>query len=436
MFAVVRVLAIVVLAATLGAGALYFDFFPGRFFRDAFVALDAVIEQQKQLGSPVNGTGITMLDAERSGVVRHVEDATADGYTLVSLTSGDTVKLLDMRGRAVHEWRVNYADIWEPSEEITQLVPERFIFIRKARMYPDGRLLLIFSAWATTPYGYGIAMVDRDSRLLWKDCRAIHHSFDQAADGTIYALHHEVRSGEDGPYLDDGVLLYGADGELQERFSLFDAFADSRFAEVLEELPDSGADGVGNLLHSNDIEVLDAPRAGSFPFAEQGDLLVSFREIDGIAVVDPGTRRVKWFRKGYWHKQHDPDFLSNGNILLFDNVYVNSGERDIPVSRVLEFDPQTMEIVWQYTDTEGEVFFSAARGSQQRLANGNTLITESGGGRIFEVTRAGEVVWEYFTPVRINTALHIAPMTLWAWRYRPDQARFLQDAAAADPAAG
>ena len=31
----------------------------------------------------------------------------------------------------------------------------------------------------------------------------------------------------------------------------------------------------------------------------------------------------------------------------------------------------------------------------QRLPNGNTLITESDAGRVFEVTEGGDIVWEF-----------------------------------------
>jgi archaeosine-15-forming tRNA-guanine transglycosylase len=40
------------------------------------------------------------------------------------------------------------------------------------------------------------------------------------------------------------------------------------------------------------------------------------------------------------------------------------------------------------------------RGDQQRLTNGNTLITESEGGRILEIAPDGEIVWEFINPVR------------------------------------
>ena len=45
-------------------------------------------------------------------------------------------------------------------------------------------------------------------------------------------------------------------------------------------------------------------------------------------------------------------------------------------------------------------FFSRTCGSNQRLPNGNTLITETDYGRVFEVTRDNEIVWEFISPYR------------------------------------
>jgi hypothetical protein len=103
-----------------------------------------------------------------------------------------------------------------------------------------------------------------------------------------------------------------------------------------------------------------------------------------------------------------------GNILVFDNgglagfgalmpglpPYWPNAYRDY--SRVIEFDPQTLEIVWEYVLRDPgpleRKFFSWFISSAQRLVNGNTLITEGAGGRVFEVTREGEIVWEYISP--------------------------------------
>jgi hypothetical protein len=71
-------------------------------------------------------------------------------------------------------------------------------------------------------------------------------------------------------------------------------------------------------------------------------------------------------------------------------------------SRVLEFDPVTLELVWQYSQaTSGtgmDGFFGHYINSAQRLPNGNTLIDEGADGRFFEVTREHEIVWEYVSP--------------------------------------
>jgi hypothetical protein len=71
-------------------------------------------------------------------------------------------------------------------------------------------------------------------------------------------------------------------------------------------------------------------------------------------------------------------------------------------SRLLEIDPVTKHIVWQYTAEDSGrppwTFFSSFVSNAQRLPNGNTLITEGMHGRIFQVTPSGQVAWEYLTP--------------------------------------
>ena len=86
--------------------------------------------------------------------------------------------------------------------------------------------------------------------------------------------------------------------------------------------------------------------------------------------------------------------LDSGNLLIFDNGLRRGW------SRVIELDPLTGEIAWEYRADPPESFYSKSRGSSQRLPNGNTLICESDRGRAFEVTASGEVVWEWLNPAR------------------------------------
>ena len=126
---------------------------------------------------------------------------------------------------------------------------------------------------------------------------------------------------------------------------------------------------------------------------------------------------VTWLARGDWQKQHDPDFLANGNILLFNNIDLKLNEAGERVSSVIEFNPQTQAVEWSFSGTQSEPLYTSARGSQQRLPNGNTLITESQSGRIIEVTRTGEVVWEYYNPDRYGPNGDQLPSIFWASRY-------------------
>src|SRR3546814_11380361 len=92
-----------------------------------------------------------------------------------------------------------------------------------------------------------------------------------------------------------------------------------------------------DFIHTNTIEYIDAEKAAVLPFAEEGQVLLSFRDIGTLAVIDLGSEEIVWARRGDWAGQHDPDILPNGNILLFDNLgKLGPGGR----SRILALAPQ------------------------------------------------------------------------------------------------
>ena len=139
--------------------------------------------------------------------------------------------------------------------------------------------------------------------------------------------------------------------------------------------------------HANTIVPLDDDR-----------IMVSFRNTSTVGIVDCATGNFSW-KLGYdvLSQQHDPNMLENGNILIFDNGSHRKSDARTP-SRVIEVDPATDEIVWEYRDQPAFNFFSPYISGARRLPNGNTLITEGNFGRLFQVTPEGQVVWEYINP--------------------------------------
>ena len=196
------------------------------------------------------------------------------------------------------------------------------------------------------------------------------------------------------PVIEDRVVYLDARGQVERGFSILEAFERSPFMGAVDEVMARQLKTKGDLLHTNSIVILDGKLADRHQAFAAGNLLLSFRPLDAIGIVDPKTETLVWFKKGSFAKQHDPKLLPNGNLLLFDNMGIRKR------SRILELDPIEGGIVWQYMGSDESPFYSASCGIAEVLPNGNTLITESDNGRAFEVTREGEIVWEFLSPHR------------------------------------
>jgi len=152
----------------------------------------------------------------------------------------------------------------------------------------------------------------------------------------------------------------------------------------------------GHILHTNTIEVFDGSQQSAFDHFKKGNVLVSILVIDMIGILDLEKQELVWsMGGGMWAKQHQPTLLRGGRMLIFDNKYIDGRQ-----SRVIEFDPRTQQIFWQYGNKPEEQFYSGSCGSCQRLPNGNTLITVTDAGAALEVTDNGTIVWQYINPHR------------------------------------
>ena len=212
--------------------------------------------------------------------------------------------------------------------------------------------------------------------------------------------------------LSDFVVELSAEGRELRKIPLLRAHDGTPYLRLLDRSP-WYLGRSGDYLHTNTIDYIDAGIARHFDFAREGQLLLSMRETGAIAVLDPDRGKLVWAMRGSWVGQHDPDMLVNGHILLFDN---NGHFGTHGQSRVIEVDPKDERIVWSYAGSADAPLDSRIRSAQQRLANGNTLITESDGGRLLEVTQQGEIVWEYVNPVRGGEGERLIPVVSWGQR--------------------
>jgi hypothetical protein len=159
---------------------------------------------------------------------------------------------------------------------------------------------------------------------------------------------------------------------------------------VIGSLFPAGLLDPADILHANDVEILSQDDAPAFPLFAAGDALVSMKRMNLLIVFNPDSGRVKWSHTGPWLRQHDPDFLPDGRILVFDNR-----ERFLGGSRLVAIDPVTRGVETIFEGTPEAPFFSDAHGKADRLDNGNFLVTETDAGRVFEVTPDGAIAWSF-----------------------------------------
>lgn len=242
--------------------------------------------------------------------------------------------------------------------------------------------------------------------------------------------------------LDDTIVEVSRDGKLVWEWNCIDHFDEMGFSEearrIINISPNvTGETKIGDWMHINSISLL-----GPNQWFDRGDarfhpenIIWSGRQTNIIAITDKKTGEIVWRlgpdytgtpaieQLGWIIGQHHAHMVprglpGEGNILVFDNggsagygspnpgcpTGVGYALRDY--SRVLEFNPLTLEIVWQYPSADKRGFspmrylnlYSQFISSAQRLPNGNTLITEGGCGRFLEVTPSHEIVWEYISP--------------------------------------
>ncbi|RJQ70221.1 MAG: hypothetical protein C4519_21190 [Desulfobacteraceae bacterium] len=399
---------------------------PAGYFRDAYRAGTALYVKYTRYHDPFSTDLWAQAKTPQSGVSVHNRRKASDGLTLYTSGHANKAFLIDMQGRVIHEWERPFSTVWDGSAAVRKPAPDDRTNLLKAHLFPNGDLLAIYIGVGDTPYGYGMVKLDRESQLIWKNLDFFHHDFAVGPDGLIYGLTQDFRSGQpegvdhlELPVLDDFLVIVSPEGRTLKKISLLDAVNKSDFRRLLWLIPYYS---LADPLHTNNVDLLDEKTAArlrnKIPAAAPGQILLSFRELAGgtIALLDVAEEKIVWAARGPWLAQHDPDLLPNGNIMIFDNRgnFGKGGE-----SRVIEVDPGAGTIVWEYAGTAGRPFQSMIRSDQQLLPNGNILITESDGGRLLEVNRKGETVWEFTNPVRAGAEQQLIAVVNWAQRIDP-----------------
>jgi len=343
-------------------------------------------EQLQQIMALGYVSGSTAPPAQE-GVTVHDAGRAQPGLNLVLSAHDAQAALMAMDGTVLHAWQKKYDEVWPGAEALSQYQG----FFRRAFLYPNGDLLAVFE-------NSGLIKLDRDSNVLWAKREMFHHVAKPWDDGTVLALcRHQRTLPEISPSLtcyDDDIVVMQPDGTELRRVSVFECVMNSPFRQIIRPEWLKRKEQPIDVLHTNDLQVLDGQFEAEGSAFKRGNLLISLHEQSFVGILEPEKQALVWGLTSMWRHQHNPRLLSEGDLIVFDNFATDES------SKVIELNPFTQEVLWVYEGDAAHPFFTKTCGAAQRLPNGNTLITESNRGRAFEVTPQKEIVWEYVNPER------------------------------------
>ena len=408
--------------------------------RLTYVCAAAVVAHTTALtlaAQSVYPTGTTIYDPDR----------TWNGYTVLSPLATQAVLVIDMNGNVVKRWEGFNNSAGGPA----RVLPGGFVMAAAGARPPHQEslelLLRDFAGNVLWRFSRNEQITTREGGTAWSARQ--HHDWQRddfpagyyspestpAVDGgaTLILTHSTRRQPNvaDVSLEDDRLIEVSRNGDIVWEWVASDHIDELGFAPDARKVIKAAAAfnkarGSFDWLHVN-----SATYVGPNRWFDQGDrrfapnnVIISSREASLLAIVGRDgkivwrlgpdfseTAALRAIRQiiGQHHAHLIPKGLPGaGNLLVFDNGGSSGYGFANPIapdgrgafaratSRVLEINPVTLELVWSYTNPR---FFSTNISGAQRLPNGNTLVTAGAGGRMFEVTREGTIVWEYMFPM-------------------------------------
>jgi hypothetical protein len=322
--------------------------------------------------------------------------------------------LMDMQGRFVHRWKL-------PG------------WVRlHADLLPNGHLLVAVEDVDAPPSSVptvakSVVEIDWDGNVVWQydDPFMDAHDRKRSRNGNTLIMKYAEVPKEIAAKVKGGIPL----GDLTERIG------DTLFGNVIHEITPDGKIAWEWLGYEHFDPELDAfaplqkrlawVGLNSLEELPNGDIMLCSFGCDNLFIIDRSTGDVKWrWGKGHISMPHNPTMLDNGNILVLDNNRFHNQYFPPDYSRLVEVNPKTNEIEWEFKEENPVDFCTTYIGGCERLPNGNTLACEGAMGRFFEVTTMGEIVWEYIVPFYNHrdtlSPYGLSNCTFRCHRYGPD----------------
>jgi hypothetical protein len=382
-------------------------------------------------------TGTTIYDPARAW----------NGYTVLSPLGTQAVVVIDMNGKVVKQWDGYVNSAGGPA----RVFPGGVVMAAAGNNPPHQESVELvqrdFEGQVMWRFDRTEQIQTRDGKTIWSARQ--HHDWQREDYPAGYyspgvqpgndtaktlVLTHTNRTRTnvaDASLEDDRIIEVSRNGDIAWEWVASDHIDEFGFSDGARKTI-KGAPGVNGARGSFDwLHINSATYVGPNHWFDEGDqrfapnnVIISSRQASFLAIVARDgkivwrlgpdfsqSKELQAIRQiiGQHHAHLIPKGLPGaGNLLVFDNGGASGYGFNNPNapdgnnsfaranSRVLEINPVTLQLVWSYA---GPRFYSSNISGAQRLANGNTLITEGASGRLLEVTKEAKIVWEYIYPV-------------------------------------
>ena len=252
--------------------------------------------------------------------------------------------------------------------------------------------------------------LDASSNLMWRqDSLSFHHAINVDARGDLWACVQQWERGGRhigyrGRYLMDGKTVHFLDNSIAKidpetgHILYTKSCADILRENGLEHLILRSGDPQ-DPMHLNDVE----PALYSGPHFEEGDLFLSFRNLQAVLHFRPATGEVLRVIDGPLAAQHDVDILDPHTLAIFNNATqenvgkYTSGAHKYPVSkdqvelkhwhsRIERYDLAADSFTPLWSELMGqEDIMTFSEGLQEFLPDGSAFLEEQNSGILWVV---------------------------------------------------
>jgi len=237
------------------------------------------------------------------------------------------------------------------------------------------------------------------SELAWRNERYFHHSIEYFDENQIVV----PTWYQDSKYLstyfsnnlsirDDGFAYVNPkNGEILKEFSIIKILLENGYSDLvtlgISQTNNPDYDYI-DPIHLNDAE----PILYSDDFVEKGDIMLSSRHLNFVALFRPSTNKVVFLIQDTFSMQHDLDYQGNGVFTFFgnDNVSHNSNEsrlKDFSSIYLYDMKKDNIEIIQNLSDLGIAI---NSQGLHQYVNDGLFIDTAS---QIFIVDENNEILF-------------------------------------------